>query len=192
MILECILVGLIFGFFISKKKRAYFPHLELSELWISVLGAGLFLMALYGPKYLPNSLGSFIYENFSIFHWLGLFGMALGFLLPKFHPGKILVGIGFLMNGLAVFSNGKMPVSMNALLKIQDSKTIQILLQNQAMTHEILDENTNMQFLCDIIPFQSPLSGSKVMSLGDVLLALGVGIVVFSYITIIKRRETND
>jgi hypothetical protein len=80
-------------------------------------------------------------------------------------PGMWIAGMGILMNFTVIVLNGGMPVLEEAV-KIAGGSSD---LAHDAK-HVVLDENTSMPFLADVIPLPS-----AVLSLGDVFLAIGIG-----------------
>jgi hypothetical protein len=79
--------------------------------------------------------------------------------------GMWIAGLGILMNFTVIVMNSGMPVLAEAVSIAGGSSDIVL-----GAKHVILDENTRLPFLADIIP----LPGA-VLSLGDVLLAIGIG-----------------
>ena len=83
-------------------------------------------------------------------------------------PGMWIAGIGILMNFLVIAVNRGMPV-LPAAIEIAGG-SVDALLSGR---HVLLDSSSHLPFLGDIIP----LPGS-VISLGDVFLAIGLGVFV--------------
>jgi hypothetical protein len=83
-------------------------------------------------------------------------------------PGMWIAGIGILMNFLVIAVNRGMPV-LPASIEIAGGSPAAVL----GGRHVLLDNSTHLPFLGDLIP----LPGS-VISLGDVFLAIGLGIFV--------------
>jgi hypothetical protein len=92
-------------------------------------------------------------------------------------PGVPLAGIGLLLNAAVVIGNGAMPVSVDAA--IRGGMPIERLDFAGDPRHEPLDANTRLAPLADVVP--TPIPGwREVTSAGDILLAAGVGLYVFS------------
>jgi hypothetical protein len=88
-------------------------------------------------------------------------------------PGLWISGIGILMNFSVIAFNQGMPVlaeSIQAATKF----TLEIVTISD-FKHVVFDQNTHLGFLADVIPMNI-LGMSTVISLGDVLLALGLGV----------------
>jgi hypothetical protein len=81
--------------------------------------------------------------------------------------GIWIAGIGILMNFTVIVANGGMPVLREAAL-IASGRSGELVL---GAKHILLTPDTSLPFLADVIP----LPGA-VLSLGDVFLAIGVGV----------------
>lgn len=93
-------------------------------------------------------------------------------------PGMPLVAVGFLLNATVVVANGAMPVSTEAAERA--GITLSALHAGTDAKHELLDGDSRLTFLADVIPVPLPLVpiGSNVLSAGDIVLAAGIGILV--------------
>lgn len=103
--------------------------------------------------------------------------IAVGFVLVSYLPlllfvwlnrdmaGMWIAGMGILMNFTVIVLNGGMPVLEEAV-RIAGGSSDLIL----DAKHVVLDENTSLPFLADVIPLPN-----AVLSLGDVFLAIGIG-----------------
>lgn len=94
--------------------------------------------------------------------------------INRHEAGMWLAGIGIFMNFTVIALNGGMPVLPQAAelgLGIEiDPDTFSNLSK-----HVLLDESTRLSFLGDVIPFRLL---NTVISLGDVFLAVGLGVFV--------------
>ncbi len=85
-------------------------------------------------------------------------------------PAMPVVLVGFAANALVILLNGgAMPVSPDALVAIGAGAEV------GAGKHQLLDASTRLGWLADVIPLP-PLR--TVVSVGDIVLALGVGLLV--------------
>lgn len=87
-------------------------------------------------------------------------------------PGMALAALGLLLNLIVIVANGAMPVSAWAAEVVGLSEQ----LQDPGVKHEVLDSQTLFPFLGDIIPIPGL---SKIVSVGDVVLAAGIGLLVY-------------
>lgn len=88
--------------------------------------------------------------------------------LNRRSAGMWIAGVGIIMNLVVIAANGGMPV-LDAAVEIAGGSPDLVL----GAKHVWLDEATRLPFLADIIP----LPGA-VISLGDVFLAIGLGVFV--------------
>jgi hypothetical protein len=98
--------------------------------------------------------------------------VATFLLLNRAHPGFSLVCAGLFLNALVIGLNGGMPISQTAA----DIAGFGNDLNNIDIEHELMTASTLAPALGDVIPIPD---AQLVVSLGDVLLALGVGRFVF-------------
>jgi len=95
-------------------------------------------------------------------------------LINRQREGMWLAGLGILMNFSVIALNGGMPVLEGAATVAGG------LIQGQAAAlvldfkHVVLDATTSLPFLADVMPVRLFGTG-QVISLGDVLLAVGLG-----------------
>lgn len=87
-------------------------------------------------------------------------------------PGMTLAALGLLLNAVVIAANGAMPVSEWAaeIAGLSDQ------LRDPGVKHEALDGRTTLPFLADIIPIPGL---RKIVSVGDVVLAAGIGLLVY-------------
>lgn len=124
--------------------------LVFNSVWDRLMGSGILTNLIYGASIILVTL--FVLVNADI-------------------KGLRLLGLGVLLNGMAIAANGgSMPSSLGALKKILPVERMEQLLGGSASYNVILiSENTRLKYLCDI--FYIP--GVNVYSVGDVLIATG-------------------
>ena len=94
-------------------------------------------------------------------------------------PGMPMIALGFLLNAVVVSANGAMPVDQRAADRAGISTVG--LYRNTDAKHELADGDTALRPLADVIavPLPRPLHrGSNVVSVGDIVLAAGIGVLV--------------
>jgi hypothetical protein len=94
--------------------------------------------------------------------------------LNLLRPGVALLAVGFGSNALVVALNGAMPVSLVALARAG----LDIHVVNDPR-HEIATVTTTLPWLGDVVPVALPWLGQAV-SPGDVLIAAGAGLLLYS------------
>ncbi|ACB85625.1 DUF5317 domain-containing protein [Natranaerobius thermophilus] len=102
------------------------------------------------------------------------FIILIGFFIMNRHIRELkLVFIGVLLNSLVIFLNGgAMPVSEQALQFTDVTET-------PVGTHTFITQETVLPFLGDIIPIPSPYPFSKVISIGDIIIVIGIFLLIY-------------
>lgn len=173
MVYDGIIIGIVVGFFrggwqlegirrlgqLRLKAGWVFPLLLLVQLVIFYLqGKFALLASMNGILFMA------VYVTGMIFLWLN-----------RHHPGFTLILIGVLLNFLAMAVNGgRMPVSLTAST-ILGPYYMELLSSGEVISkHVMMDTSTRLPFLGDIIPLSSPYPRTQVISIGDVIMNLGI------------------
>ncbi|KWW99380.1 hypothetical protein LI90_1015 [Carbonactinospora thermoautotrophica] len=90
--------------------------------------------------------------------------------------GIPLAGLGLVLNALVVVLNGEMPVSEHAAARAGLMSRLDLAGDPR---HETIGPDTRLGFLGQVIPVPIPVH-REVDSVGDVLLAAGIGLLVFT------------
>jgi len=105
-------------------------------------------------------------------------GVMAVFLGGNLHqPGVGLLALGFTGNALVVLLNGSMPVSLAALARAGVVRSAAELALDPR--HEETTRTTLLPWLGDVVPVALPRFG-QVVSPGDVLVAAGAGLLLFT------------
>ncbi len=176
MIPEIILLSLIsISILFIRKKR-----LKLSNIKIEIKGYQILIIAA-----VIELTAEFVYKNlnssniFKIlsFHWLIYLAIFAVTILNFKKTFMKLLFLGTLLNFIAIVSNDfKMPVLVSEVLLNTEAKRI-YLQTGQDLIHSLLTENTKFKILCDIFTLPPPYPFPKTISIGDILLLLGVFVV---------------
>ena len=102
---------------------------------------------------------------------LTLTAAAFFMVLNRALPGMLLAAVGMSLNAIVIVLNGAMPVSLWAA-DIAGVGSI----EDFGVKHEPAGPHTILSFLGDVIPIPGTL---QVFSIGDVLMAVGLGILVY-------------
>lgn len=175
MIVEAFILGIIIRF-LSKKK--------FDTLSVNLKGSGIFLAAI-AIKFLLFITGRFYLGALSIYaakyyYYLDVVFLFLvtAFLIYNFKLKYVpLLAVGSVMNLLATALNGYMPVTSNALYASQNKKLIFTLENNLIFSHGIND-TPKLKIFCDIIPINYFGYMGKVISLGDIVMAVGIFLII--------------
>jgi hypothetical protein len=138
--------------------------------------AGLLLQVT--PPALSYTLGRGDLGVVTLASWLaGAFALVLACGLNWEHVGFRLAALGIALNVLVIALNGGMPVSVAALSYMGVTGTEQ---QMDVLTplYHLGDAQTVLMILGDVMPVPGPQLIRSVVSLGDLILMVGVAVVV--------------
>jgi hypothetical protein len=145
--------------------------------WLPLLFAGLAIQLtaeIWSPEWLDGAAGTAVIVGSNL--------LVLGFLIGnRGIPGVVLIGVGLALNVIVIAANGAMPVSASA------ARNAGVEPPGPGVgdvEHELLDDDTIVPWLGDVLSFPG-MPG--VFSVGDVVLALGVGRLVYCRATWNKR-----
>lgn len=184
MILEALIVALISLFFIKDKNLNNLVNFEFKRVYLAFLDIFIMIFINFITGRYFGSLTDFFIKYFKFFHILSILLISLSFFSNYENKGLLICGIGTFLNALPVIFNGKMPVSPSALMKIENERIIKIIYMGGSLSHGVFD-NPKLYFLSDIIPLNRLLGPSKVISIGDILIAIGL---YFALIIIVRKR----
>ncbi|HEV2754183.1 MAG TPA: DUF5317 domain-containing protein [Actinomycetota bacterium] len=165
--LTALVIAILAG--VAARLRGGSLH-ELAETtfrWTPVLVAGLVVQLVFvywDPEWLGETggLAVVLASNAAVATWL---------FANRTLPGLTLAGAGMALNVLVIAANGAMPV----LERSAEAAGVTRSLEDASLKHEPLDEDTALPWLGDAIPVP-PFK--EVLSVGDVVLALGLARVV--------------
>ncbi len=140
--------------------------IELRSWWLLFIAFGLQA----GTSWIPEDA-----ETLGLVMILGSFALLMFLVLfNRSKPGMWIAGIGVLMNFTVIALNGGMPVLAGAA-EVASGFTVAELDLAGSFKHVLLDETSRLTFFADVIPLR--LAGiGEVISLGDIFLALGLGV----------------
>jgi len=135
---------------------------------VPLLLLGLALQIVFGfwsPSWMTDGLGLavLIVSNVLVLAWL---------IVNRSLPGLLIAAAGLLMNLVVISANGAMPVSADAV-RTAGGETLEI--SEEGLKHEVLDDDTRLGFLGDIIP----LPALGIWSVGDLVLAAGLALLAY-------------
>jgi Family of unknown function (DUF5317) len=148
-----VIVGLMRG-----GKLRNLTEIRVNSWWLLPLG----FLILAGSNFVPNE-----YDTLAVTLVLVSYLPLLLFVwLNRDLTGIWIAGLGILMNFTVIILNGGMPVLAEAARLAGESGDLVLDAK-----HVLLTDSTRVPFLADIIPLPR-----AVLSLGDVFLAIGVGV----------------
>jgi len=165
-------IGLIRGGKLSNiaKIKIHYPWLIFSSVMVE-----------FGLLFLMRKT-SFITQNMV---WGAVFVQyLLLFIFLWFNrqlPYTWLTGLGSLLNFLVIMANkGSMPLSEAAMTMNVNSRNLEHLASGRMLTYHIVNENTLLTFLGDVIYLPAPFKAF--LSIGDFVLFAGILLVIQSII----------
>lgn len=174
--------SLILAFITVKAKGGSFNREEdIFKYWYLAIGAS----AIYWVTLLliqkGSKAGSMILPYFPYIHVGLYFFLIAAVLLSRDNFGSYVLAGGMFLNMIPLAANGRMPVSLTAELATGREAGIRMLLENRSLVHMAAGENTRFNILSDIIPLPPPYYQPKVVSIGDILIAVGLYLMLVLY-----------
>lgn len=183
MILEPIILGALVGKFINGYFKNLILFLEKVPL---ILYINLILILLF-------NLGLNLQINILIEYrfWIVLILRLLLIIILSFNLGKSFFGvtlIGSFLNSLVIVINdGKMPINMDLLEKI-DSNAVYYGLKNEIFHNYIIIESKDniSYYLGKIIIFPENYPVLRLISIGDIIIAISIFLII---VTEMKKKN---
>ncbi|MDO6657262.1 DUF5317 domain-containing protein [Anaerobacillus sp. 1_MG-2023] len=185
MVFDGILLSILVGY-LRKGSLKGFAYLSFKAGWIF-------------PLLLLIEIGIFTFQ--SSYAWLGtlsaplfmliyIVGLIFLWLNRKMNIGIMLLFIGVLLNFIVMAINGgRMPVSLEAA-NILDPAYAEAIKNGLYGKHAVLTDSTTFGFLGDIIPITDPYPKDQVISIGDII--MNIGIFVFIQRVMVKSKHPED
>lgn len=127
----------------------------------------------------------FIYD-YGPYIYIGTLAMSLFVMLMNMQiPGMPVIALGAFLNAVVITANGGyMPSPRSALIEADRLQHVQVDEQKKADNEWVLsnstvaDDDTRLRFLGDVIPIPDSVPFANVISIGDIILAIGAGIAI--------------
>ena len=115
----------------------------------------------------------------------------------NFHiPGVSVIAVGAVLNALVIIANGGyMPSPEEALRDSGQYKHVYVTPEQKAnddytLTNSVIaNDDTNLLFLGDVIPLPESMPLANVISIGDIIIALGAAIAIVSVMRLGRRED---
>jgi len=168
MVFDGIVLSVIVGF-LRKGNLKSLASLKLKYGWVFPLLLLVQIVVFYLQNDIPL-LGKASGYIFLLVYIAGMFFLAMN----RHYKGFVLIFIGVFLNFLVMAVNGgRMPVSMEAAV-ILNPEYIEAIKAGLYAKHAVLTSSTNLGFLGDIIPLADPYPKNQVISIGDVIMNIGI------------------
>ena len=175
VLFESILFGLLLSLLTGGSLRVLeSEHLRGEWVLLVLLPLQLLWPALAERLGLPCAL--------SIIIWLLMMAglAAVLFINARRRWMLALAGLGIALNVLVIGLNQAMPVSLSATSEIGATRADASTALEDECLHEALDSATLLPVLADVIAIPGPMWHRGVVSIGDLLLSLGLATWVFA------------
>lgn len=181
MLIEIIVLSLIIGK-IRGGKIKNLAQIRFKGWYLLLLGFLLEIISLWFFANQNGILAKIIIDKFFIIQIFTYILLILGLGLNIRKRGIKTILLGTMLNFIPIIANnGRMPVSKTGLEKLNLYKELELLQANKILTHVLTDENTRLYCLSDIIPIFKPNLFSKIISIGDILIAMGIFLLIQFY-----------
>lgn len=179
-----LVIGIVTGGSFSGFSAARFRYLPI--IIIATLIQVLIFTSLLGTYEIIHRIGPYIY--------MATILASLFFIISNLSiPGMRIVLVGALMNAIVIFANfGFMPAPESALKSAgrhdrvvdPDGGSAAVLSNSK-----IADDDTRLLFLGDIIAIPSSFPLANVISIGDILIAVGVAVAIVRVMHLKLKEE---
>lgn len=182
---ELVLVSFVLSYFYFRKNPTAGYFIGFVSFYLGIISGLIFYLSLQAAAHVTSGVGEFYRAHFYFIHFMTLLGMGIGFWPRKFRIKFSIYSIGFLLNGISVLIHKKMPIDLNKLHNLGQFDKIDILTRGNVLTHRPLI-STDIYWLCDVFTYRLPWTSGKVVSLGDFLISIGLGVLLSAYLHRIK------
>jgi hypothetical protein len=162
-------------------------HLRLPYVVFVTLGIQLLIFSTWWQEQVGRSTW------FGVLYALSMLLLVVACWANRNVAGIGMLGIGVLCNAAAILLNGcHMPAPLGALQAaglVDSQASLDAVLQANT---SLLDSNTRLWFLCDILAMPAQVPLANVYSVGDVFIALGAGWFVWENMRLTPPREMAD
>lgn len=181
-ILAATAVAVIKGADIKNLEKLEFKYWYFIILGFFLQNApGLFEKVLF--TYFPGSAQTAGYIFVVVSYLLILFPLLVNISIK----GAYFAFVGTIVNAAVIFANsGMMPVSEKAISMSGYEKTLDAGARLDFM-HYVADSNTRLVMFSDVIPVPKPYPFPQIISMGDLLIC--IGIFIFIYSLLVKKEQ---
>lgn len=178
MIIESMIISIVVGY-LTGGRLSNIENIRIKYGWMFFTVIFLEFFTLIVGTRMDNGLAGLIVENYGAIHIL-LYGIYLyALFLNRKSSGFKLIFAGSGLNYIPmVLNGGRMPVYYGALERGKLFDQLDLLLADRMLTHRLSYTNRGIFFLGDIIPLGRPYPMPKVISIGDIILAIGIFIFI--------------
>lgn len=185
MFIEVLIISLILvkiqGGDIRNLEKVHIKYWHLIVIGFLIQLLSFFFVSL-------SSGGMKVQGYFGLINILTYLLITLVLVYNKDYAGFKAMSLGNILNMIPMLMNkGLMPVYIGALDLPGLERQRELLLTGRIMTHSLVDSSHSFFLLADIIPIPRPYFLPKVISIGDLLLGLGLMI----FIVVHSKKEVD-
>ena len=169
VIILAIIIGLLRGGELDRLSHISIKGVLLFAIAL-ILRALVWIAGTYNVSFFVQFSSIFIIVSYCLLIFAALENIKL--------PGIKYLTLGVFLNFFVMLFNGvRMPVLMreNALLNSMNAQTLR---QDQGIMHVLMGEETLFAYLGDVISLPEPFSESSMLSVGDILILIGIFILI--------------
>ena len=149
--------------------------IELKAWYLFIIGFVLEFASVYLTSKNVPYISEIIGQYFIFIHGASYIFILTALILNFKNKSMILIFIGTILNFIVIILNGgKMPVSAEGLKAAGLHEYLKLLTDGKVITHTIIDGATKLPILGDIIKIPKPYPLPKMLSIGDIFLAVGI------------------
>jgi len=180
-----LVIGLGFGFAL-RGNLTNLEKLPLKHLWLVFAGLVIQLLIFPTPWWSPIITGDITY-----YHYASYILVAIFFVLNWRMLTLWVMALGMILNAVIITANGGlMPVSLEALECSGHGDIVGIIEEKGIYANVILmDETTKLNFLGDWICVPAWIPGASAISIGDIVLMIGLAWLIAGGMRGIRNKE---
>ena len=180
---------MILSFIVAKLRKGKFRNLEKIEIkawYLLLIAAGIQIILSIIKNY-----GIILNNVFFYLHILSYILMIICIILNLNRNSMKAFLIGVVLNFIVIFSNGgKMPVSLHGIKGIDNSISTELQTSDFDIKHQVINQNTKLVYLSDILLIPKPYPIRKIFSVGDIFIMIGLFIFIQEAMVIDEKNKS--
>ncbi len=179
MLAETILIALLIGL-LFKGSLEKLSHLDIKLYYLPMIA---FALEFVGAQMLTRNIRVFIefQDLLTLITEVLVYCVLISFFyVNRSIKGMKILMLGSILNGFVIISNvGYMPVDPSLGIEYGFNTSLMMLESGKVFAHKLVNDATVFELLSDIIVIPPPWPFPKTISIGDIIMDLGVIILIF-------------